>query len=584
MSSMQFTNFLQEKFGKIQLYLNLLLNDRSTFKEKIARKLNPSLAIIKTKSYLRRKRLNNIDSIDDFGTTDLKTLNLSTEKSRSKTVSKPVSIVIPTYNAAKLVKKCVESVLENLPEKAKIIIIDDNSDDNDLLTLLNQWSKQKKIVVIHTKGNQGFVKNVNLGFRLTNKTDVIILNSDTVVTKNWISKLQATAYKDETIATVTPLTNNGEIASVPTICQANSLVGGQTIESQSDLIYRFSTGQPIEVPTGVGYCMYIKRQALEEVGLFDEISYGMGYGEENDFCLRAQNLGWKNVIDDTTFVYHFGTSSFESETKKELINNHLSIVNSKYPNYENAVTTYISQNPTKHIQDLLTIAEKFPDFFTDPVVLYLIHRNPFSVIGGVELDALRVLRSINKKIKFLVIHRDDDTSTQTLFVKFVTGGKVIHQLTYTTSNPINTFDLYHPEITQFLDWILKVFSNIKVTHIEHSFGWPITSLSIFKNNGKKVIVNFHDFYYLSPMSKLIDPSMPRFVSEVSAVKKSYQVLENKKLINKKYKHLRFKLIQDFFKKDVDIFIFNSKYTLDVYKKHFKKTFYTSKTKIISPYV
>ena len=69
----------------------------------------------------------------------------------------------------------------------------------------------------------------------------------------------------------------------------------------------------IAIPTGVGFCMYIRRACLDEIGLFDAETFGRGYGEENDFCMRAAAAGWRNVLAGDVFVYHEGAVSFSGE-------------------------------------------------------------------------------------------------------------------------------------------------------------------------------------------------------------------------------------------------------------------------------
>ena len=71
-------------------------------------------------------------------------------------------------------------------------------------------------------------------------------------------------------------------------------------------------------PTGNGFCMYIKRRALDEVGFFDAESFPRGYGEEGDFCMRARAAAWTNVVDDATIVFHHRSASFGGE-KDELM-------------------------------------------------------------------------------------------------------------------------------------------------------------------------------------------------------------------------------------------------------------------------
>ena len=69
-------------------------------------------------------------------------------------------------------------------------------------------------------------------------------------------------------------------------------------------------GEAIDVPVGVGFCMYIRRDCLDDVGLFRADLFAQGYGEENDFCLRARHLGWRHVAATGVFVAHIGGQSF----------------------------------------------------------------------------------------------------------------------------------------------------------------------------------------------------------------------------------------------------------------------------------
>ena len=64
--------------------------------------------------------------------------------------------------------------------------------------------------------------------------------------------------------------------------------------------------------------MFVKREVIDKVGYFDAETFGRGYGEENDFCYRAEQLGYHHVMCDNTFIYHSGTGSFLTEEKREI--------------------------------------------------------------------------------------------------------------------------------------------------------------------------------------------------------------------------------------------------------------------------
>lgn len=221
-------------------------------------------------------------------------------------------IIIPIYNAYDFVKKCVESVLKYTDfNEARIILIDDKSPDSRILPLLKQYEKKnpKKIVLLVNEENLGFVKTVNKGMKFS-KNDVLLLNSDTEVTSGWLEKIRNLAYRDERIATVTPLSNNATLASVPKFNQYNELPEGYNAQKMAKIIEKYSMHIYPEIPSAHGFCMYIKRSVLNLVGFFDEEKFGKGYGEEVDFSFRCLEKGYKNVLCDDAYVFHSGAASF----------------------------------------------------------------------------------------------------------------------------------------------------------------------------------------------------------------------------------------------------------------------------------
>ena len=193
------------------------------------------------------------------------------------------SIIIPIYNAFDQTKKCIESVKKYTTIPYELLLIDDCSTDKRIKKLLSELeSKHDNIKVISNQENKGFVKNINKGFMETSD-DVVILNSDTEVSPKWLQKLKIAAYLDENNATVTPLSNNAGAFSVPKQGQNNEINEKLGIKSTANIIEKISQKDMLYVPTGNGFCMYIRRKALFEVGFFDLI-FGRGYCEENDFC------------------------------------------------------------------------------------------------------------------------------------------------------------------------------------------------------------------------------------------------------------------------------------------------------------
>src|SRR4029078_568222 len=151
----------------------------------------------------------------------------------------------------------------------------------------------------------GFPASANRGMGASDR-DVVLLNSDTEVTAGWLEKLQAAGYSAAAVATATPFSNNATLCSLPRSFAANALPSGLDADGFGRVVEERSRREYPRIPTGVGVCLCVKRKVLDAVGAFDEARFGQGYGEENDFCMRALRAGYVHVLDDSTFIYHAG--------------------------------------------------------------------------------------------------------------------------------------------------------------------------------------------------------------------------------------------------------------------------------------
>ena len=143
----------------------------------------------------------------------------------------------------------------------------------------------------------------------------ILLNSDTIVTAGWLDAIMHCAATDPRIGTITPFSNNAEICSFPRFCEDNPWPEGADPEPMRAALAAVAVPTYPDLPTGVGFCMYIRRALLDDVGVFD-LAFGAGYGEENDLCVRAARAGWRNVLADNAFVVHTGGRSFAGQKER----------------------------------------------------------------------------------------------------------------------------------------------------------------------------------------------------------------------------------------------------------------------------
>jgi len=259
------------------------------------------------------------------------------------------AVIVPVHNAFAELQACLASLRRHVAPQAHVVLIDDASDDARIRPLLQAqvraagrgWRLETQPL------NRGFVATANHGMRLTDG-DVVLLNSDTIVTPGWLEGLQRCLASDTAIATATPWTNNGEIASLPVFCRANPL------PADIDAVARAiaAAGQPSypELPTAVGFCMAISRRAITTLGLFDEALFGRGYGEENDFSLRARQAGMKNVLCDDVYVAHVGGCSFAPLGLKPGPDAMARLL-SRHPDYLSCIESFIRHDPLRALRE-----------------------------------------------------------------------------------------------------------------------------------------------------------------------------------------------------------------------------------------
>ena len=269
------------------------------------------------------------------------------ERSPRDTANAVVDVVIPAYRNRALTLECIGAVLRAQCETPhEIVVIDDESPDSQLSADLAQLAERGLITLLRNARNRGFVVSANRGMALHGDRDVVLLNSDAVVYNDWLDRMRAAALREPRTGTVTPLTNRGTICSYPIFCRDNPVPLDLPPAALDRIAARVNAEQTVALPTGVGFCMYVRRALLDEVGLFDEEAFGAGYGEENDLCLRGQARGWCDVAATDVFVRHYGSMSFGSDRFAYMGEGGREIAH-RYPGYGNAVRRFIEADPLR---------------------------------------------------------------------------------------------------------------------------------------------------------------------------------------------------------------------------------------------
>ncbi len=401
-----------------------------------------------------------------------------------------VDVVIPVYGGSIETAECLESVLgaSNLTQ-SRVILINDCSPDpliNDLLDTLEQGGRQD-VIVIRRKQNMGFSEAVNLGMIMAGDRHVVLLNADTVVQDGWIDRLMAAANSDPMIGTVTPMSNNGEIVTLPYACRSLAIEDPVLAQQVDRLAAECNSGKIVDIPVAIGFCMLIRRQCIAEVGLFDAATWGRGYGEEVDFCLKARALGWRHVVATDTFIVHRGNVSFGDEKFKRIIESAQKI-SERYPFYDKLIQRFIAEDPIGVARRSVNVA-LIARALADRRVLHVSH----SFGGGTE----KYVRD------FAAIQAQEGQVP--VFVRFDSDGNAKLEINLEGTDLNGFFDDRHvetykeTELTALQSDIQSL--GISRVHLHAPFGMPLNFLD-WLSSSLPLTVTIHDYAWICPRVSL----------------------------------------------------------------------------------
>jgi GT2 family glycosyltransferase len=248
-----------------------------------------------------------------------------------------VAIVIPVYDAPVLVERCIESVLLHTTGRARLIVIDDASPDPAIAPLLARYASREGVTLLRNEKNRGFTATANRGIAEAGRADVVLLNADTEVGPNWLTGLRRAVASRADVATVTAVSDNAGAFSVPELERENPWPSRWTFEHAARALWHDAGTLYPELPTGNGFCMYIRRAVVDEVGGLDEAAFPHGYGEENDFCQRASAKGYRHLIAGNVYVRHERSASFGHERRAKLGDAGMAVLRERWPDYERDV-------------------------------------------------------------------------------------------------------------------------------------------------------------------------------------------------------------------------------------------------------
>ncbi|WP_386083027.1 glycosyltransferase [Vreelandella sp. F11] len=407
----------------------------------------------------------------------------------------PISIVVPVYNALEDLKVCVDRLRLYTDKNVCVYLINDASPDKNINIFLETLKFDNQFVVVNNNKNMGFTRTVNKGLELCKNDDVVILNSDARVTPFWLESILFAANTDSNIATVTPMSDRAGAFSAPNIGNDNKLPLGVSEIEYSKAFRRRSIGLYPTVPTGNGFCMFIRRSCINDVGILDEKAFPRGYGEENDFCMRARNKGWRNIIDDRTYVFHDRSKSF-GESKNDLMIAGRKIIDKRYPDYKKAISVFTQDLKIKlaRFQAKKAIYDCQHEVVKDRCLFVVSTKT-----GGTPQTNRDLMLALSDSIEPWLLHCDSKILT------LYKAGKVDDEvvLRHELSEPVDPLTHTSHEYDRVVyNWLFEF--GFSIVHIRHLVWHSLGLTKIAKLAGAKVVKSFHDYYALCPTVKLLD--------------------------------------------------------------------------------
>lgn len=407
---------------------------------------------------------------------------------------KELDIIIPVYRGLDETRECILSLVPAMPVWAHLIVINDSSPEQALTEWLQEESPKLGFSLYENSKNKGFVGTVNFGMQLNPDRDVLLLNSDVeVANSDWLERMRQAAYSHDRVASLTPFSNNATICSFPHFCEDNDLYAGMNVD-QLDALF---SGLPqsdvlIEVPTGVGFCMYIRRDCLDNVGYFDEKTFGKGYGEENDWCQRAIKLGWKNYHQLNVFAFHKGGVSFQEEGDPRKARA-LELLNSLHPNYAGDVHQFVNNDParkTRLMAKMFHISQ-----LNVPVILAVSHH----LGGGVAQHVCELASYYHDQAWFIRLYPNGREGVVNLSLSCLNADKK---------------DYFEFDIKFEYELLLSIlkYLNVSRVHFHHTMALPPRVWMLPSSLHVQYDVTIHDYYMVNGNPTLTD-KYGRFVGD-----------------------------------------------------------------------
>lgn len=406
-----------------------------------------------------------------------------------QSLGQTIDIIIPVYKAMTFLPRLFDSLLKNTSEPYRLIIVDDGNKDDETQSFLNEIVRKKPdTILIHHLTNLGFVVSCNDAFQYV-RNHFVLLNTDVELPPYWLERLMQPIIDNPKIASTTPFTNSGTVCSFPKFLENNEIFANTTVEKLDEFFSHFDISElQITMPSGVGFCMGMNYEVAKQIGLFDAETFGLGHGEENDWCTRARNAGYINILVPNLFVWHKHGGTWGTKKKSELEARNFKLLGQKHPTYFNDVQEFIQTDPAAPLRDFIVLIAG-THLSGVPPYLFFDHE----LGGGANYYRNNKIKNLveNGHPVLLLVWKQDEHKLklrfyfQKYFVEFdISTIDVLIDL-ISLIPPVNIFInelVSYPNLSEYIDFILE----------------------LKKSKGCLITLAMHDFYALCPSFNLLN--------------------------------------------------------------------------------
>jgi glycosyltransferase involved in cell wall biosynthesis/GT2 family glycosyltransferase len=393
-----------------------------------------------------------------------------------------LDIVVPVYRGTVAVQRCIESVLaaEQHETPFELIVVDDASPELEMIRWLREQRDRGRLTLLQQPAHQGFAKAVNRALALHPDRDAVVLRGDAEVAGDWLDRLSSHASKGRDVATVVPFTNHGGVAGYPRSEGRITLPEAHSTASLDLLFKRANADISLPVPVIRGPCVYLRRECLNALGLFDVGAIDSADSVEQEFGLRASSAGFRHLLATDVFVPRDGNVFSATEAIQDSPAG-ADALDRRYPQYAAQRAEFIVTDPSRPFRrrvDLLRLAES-----PKHIVLFI----ALAWGGGIRRHMAELARMIGERCNVLLLEP---------------GVKDTAKLSWFGAGEDFNAWFSLPDEMEALASLLRSLGVARI-HIHHVHALPRAVLELPRVVGIPYDCTLHDYYAICPQYHLV---------------------------------------------------------------------------------